>query len=341
MKFFRTIRRMFCLTAALFVLPFPGSAEEAYEIPAFLDALPYTRYSVDEVLYFWRDLTPEQTERFSAYSFEIAGDCSLWINDWGETWLCIGKGTLNPIVGNRSLEEWVLDQTGADVDLVKESRLFSGQLNYGWILFSTRDGRFYAAMLSAGGESDPPECRSLVRLRCETEPGNRLWIEEGFAERTLQSALERDVPVPELHTAYPPGIAVVPFIAGMMWKGISGLVMYDAEKISCQIGAAVFELGSRSARLLKWAVCEDVSFTGWFPERGMISCEFPSVDAIHFTLPDKSTVRADLTLPERKSRFFGLIERKQLVGECAIRFERPEPAPTAEASPPRSEEARG
>ena len=32
MKFFRTIRRMFCLTAALFVLPFPGSAEEAFTV---------------------------------------------------------------------------------------------------------------------------------------------------------------------------------------------------------------------------------------------------------------------------------------------------------------------
>ena len=32
MKFFRTIRRMLCLTAALLVLPFAGSAEETFAV---------------------------------------------------------------------------------------------------------------------------------------------------------------------------------------------------------------------------------------------------------------------------------------------------------------------
>lgn len=312
---------------------FPGNAEEAYEVPAFLDALPYTRYSVDEVLYHTRDLTPEQTEFLSSRRFEIAGNCSLWVTDWEDTWSYIGKGTLNPSMGGRSVEEWILAQTGVEVELVKEARLFSGQMHSGTILFSTRNGGFYAASVYPGDEPDSLECRSLFRLRCEEDPGNRLWIDEGFAERTLQSALERDVHVPELHTAYPPGIAVVPFVAGMMWKDISGLVMYDAAKISCQIGAAVFELGSRSARLLKWSVFEDVSFTGWYPDGDMITCAFPSDDTLLFTLPDGTEVRADITLPERETMLFGLIERNLLVGECAIRFVTEPSGSTEDASP--------
>ncbi|MBE6724795.1 MAG: hypothetical protein E7576_06295 [Ruminococcaceae bacterium] len=300
------------------LIRYPGEQESAYEVPAFLDALPYTRYMVEEVLYFYRDPAPEAIAQIENYRFEIAGDCSLWINDWYETWSYVGKGSLNPSFEARSVPEWILEQTGVDVGNVKESRRFSGVVKSGWILLSTTDGGFYAASVIPVSDSGFGECGTLCRLRCDVDPESRMWIDKEFVEHSLFSAALRDIYVCSLDVINPPGIAVVPFVTGLTWKEINTMASWDSYKIPHQVGAAVFELGARSARLVKWSIDEDHTFIGFLPED--VKTELPSSDTIRYTLPDGSVLRAELTLPERKTLFFGLIEQNQLVGRCSIRF---------------------
>ena len=298
---------------------FSGGTGEADETPDTPDALPYTRYAVDEVMYFFKDPDPEATAQIADYRFEIAGDGSFWINDFAEAWY--GRSDKPEAVGTENLSKWLLEQTGADIPRIRDALLYPVKdAASGWILFSTEDGEFYAASIGEGVSFESGECRILCRLKID--PVNRDETSAGakldFLGHSLRAPVGRDIFPIQFSEDNGTPFTVFAFFAGLTEEESRELGYYDADQISYTFGVAVFRTEGRSVRLVDWALEKTATFLGLHPLGNLLSGGVigPRGGGFSVELPDGRILRVHVDFPEIKKSSFGLKEVEE--GDLAI-----------------------
>ncbi|MBE6725822.1 MAG: hypothetical protein E7576_11635 [Ruminococcaceae bacterium] len=305
-------------------------------------SLPFARYSVDEVVFYGDERTDEI---LSHMLVEIAGDGSVWTRfdnsdmDWYSS--DVDWNRHNPIepIETHGLTEFIREQTGVKIVRITDAyRHANPESTSEWLFFSTASGDVFLASC----RTELGVMQSVVWLARLTNEFPASTFRErisvmhpDFMARSLTKGVGREINCFHTYTEdMDSEIVYEVFTAG------ASLAPFERDHVVYTPGVAVFQRTHRNAgmKLLGWGLADGwtAESESWDPtilfnEHGLLS-------VLSFSLPDMRNLSANITLPERKTSFFG---KTEYVGECSIRFAPLEPAPTAEAeaAPSQSAEA--
>ena len=282
------------------------------------ESIPFSRYSVEEVLYVWRETALNEKEKISGWNFEIAGDGSFWINDFATAWY--SRSDRSEPVGTGKLSKWLREQTGTNVRRISDALLYPyEEASRGWILFSTGKGEFYAASIYGGVDFDSGECRILCRLKINPPSTDDAKLD--FLAHSLQDPVGREIEALEFTEQSGSPYTVCTFRAGLDLSQLSVMAQWSEEKIPYTFGLAVFRTEGQSIKRVNWALAEEATFPGWHPSADLLGDAIgPAGGEFTLELPDGRTLFAEVKLPETKRSLFGLKAKETGSGECPIGF---------------------
>lgn len=282
------------------------------------ESIPFSRYSVDEVLYVWRETALNEKEKISGWNFEIAGDGSFWINDFATAWY--SRSDKPEAVRTGKLSKWLREQTGTNIRRISDALLYPyEEASRGWILFSTGKGEFYAASIYGGVDFDSGECRILCRLKINPPSTDDAKLD--FLAHSLQDPVGREIEALEFTEQSGSPYTVCTFRAGLDLSQLSVMAQWSEEKIPYTFGLAVFRTEGQSIKRVNWALAEEATCPGWHPSADLLSDAIgPAGGEFTLELPDGRTLFAEVKLPETKRSLFGLKAKETGSGECPIGF---------------------
>ncbi|MBQ3859657.1 MAG: hypothetical protein II779_03945, partial [Clostridia bacterium] len=282
------------------------------------ESIPFSRYSVEEVLYVWRETALNEKEKISGWNFEIAGDGSFWINDFATAWY--SRSDRSEPVGTGKLSKWLREQTGTNIRRISDALLYPyEEASRGWILFSTGKGEFYAASIYGGVDFDSGECRILCRLKINPPSTDDAKLD--FLAHSLQDPVGREIEALEFTEQSGSPYTVCTFRAGLDLSQLSVMASWSEEKIPYTFGLAVFRTEGQSIKRVNWALAEEATFPGWHPSADLLGDAIgPAGGEFTLELPDGRTLFAEVKLPETKRSLFGLKAKETGSGECPIGF---------------------
>ncbi|MBQ3707537.1 MAG: hypothetical protein II889_06445 [Clostridia bacterium] len=277
-------------------------------------SLPYSRYTIDEVLYFHDERTDDILKNLR---LEIAGDGSVWSCFVGSDTIAWEYDTSITPIPTDGLTDFIREQTGVKIARITDAaRKSNYESSSKWLFFSTASGEVYLAAV----RTELGEFRSvswLCRLANEF-PGEGAVISEAdtdYVKHSLNGPADRQIKTVKLAETGNSPYLVAAFTAGPVLKDLIAMEGTAEAEIPKTPGIAVFETKDNSARLLAWALAEDAVFKG---ESGAFpSFENPADGMYRLTLPDGRALTAEITLPETKTTLFG---RTESVGDCSINF---------------------
>ena len=331
--------------------------------------LPHTTYSAKEVVFFdlgSPDISEETAdglrEGVGQLRWMLAGDGTLYITgpgmpDWytieapgGGTvqWIRDGALVSDRIRGIDSAEEFadmIRETTGVEIGRIVDAVVsitepYSPNHSSYDALFSTEDGKIRAA--SVVGRESLEKGRADLLIELEPEKGSGTGG-DAFFSKSLHKPVsellswEEDPEVfiyEELRDRE--NRTILLFMAG---EQVSVRIGQPDNEIPFHFGIAVFlpEADGVGLRLADCQICPDVTVTRQFRDAGIDEPQEPGTvrrgyDDFVFLTEDGQTVRAELTLPEKKSSLFG---KTEYTGECSVRFtaEPSDVTPPEDASP--------